>query len=126
MIESVQAQLRRRYPTMERFKSAILASGSQVRLAKNLGIYRQQITNHMRWLEQNTQEITSAIPTKKICDLRNGELDKRIVAMAGTGYAKVKVYTLKGDYVAGQVMNQEDFVREEISKTALSAWGRVD
>lgn len=126
MAESIQAQLRKRYPTIKKIKAAISASGSQVRLAKNLGVYRQQITNHIRWLKQNTQEMPSIIPTKVVCTLRNSELDERIVAMTGRGYAKVKVYKLREGYVVGQVMDQGDLVREEISQTAMSAWGRTD
>ncbi|HZK84871.1 MAG TPA: hypothetical protein VFC58_09375 [Desulfosporosinus sp.] len=125
MIESAQAQLRRRYPTMEKFKLAITLSGGQSRLAKNIGLCRQQMTNHMRWLKNVTKDMPPTKTTNVICELRNGELDARIKELFGCRDEAVKVYRMTDGYVPGQIGTDGlEYVRTEASRTMLSVWHR--
>jgi len=115
--------LRETYPTTAIFEQAIKIHGTQKAISELLGISRTTVYWHKKWLIDGKRPIAEK---QKRHYMRNGELDERIREMVGNGYTKVQVYRLMPDYVAGQVMDQKDLVREEVSQTALSCWGRVD
>jgi len=115
--------LRETYPTTAIFEQAIKIHGTQKAISELLGISRTTVYYHKKWLADGKRPIAEK---QKRHYMRNGELDKRIREMVGSGYTNVKVYKLKEDYIEGQVMDQGDFVREEVSQTAISYWGRVD
>lgn len=126
--ESIQAQLRRLYPTHEAFEAAIKACGSLPLLAGQLEINRRTLQFHKKWLDDGAK------PLKKRTRQRykkNSDLDERIKKMAdherktknntaGYPYTKVKVYRLTEDYVPGQKGTEGlIYLRTETSRTAL-------
>ena len=111
-------QLKIFYPTLELYEIAIQSHGTQMALSKELKISTSTLLEYKKWLQGD------GVRVRNHKDLRNGELDQRIMEMFGSGYANVKVYKIREGYVTGQVMNPRDLVREEISRTALSCWGR--
>jgi len=49
-------QLRRRYPTMEKYNIAIAAAGTKKALGDLLGMSRQTINSHLLWLRNGVRE----------------------------------------------------------------------
>ena len=122
MFESKQAQLRRRFPTMKKFNSAIGIAGSMVGLADSLNMRRQALNHHMIYLRKITKDV-EPVNLKSKNGLRNAELDARIKAMHGTGYEDVKVYRLTEEDTPGQTgVEGLVYLRTDVSPTALSPW----
>lgn len=124
MPESNAAQLRRRYPTIESLEIAATSSGSKANLANALGMRKQDLNEHVRFLRNGPRERSKG-PRKNNCDLTDRELDARIKAMYGKKYEEVKVYKLSEGFQPGQMGTEGlEFVRTEVSRTALSLWAR--
>lgn len=126
--ESIQAQLRRLYPTHEVFEAAIKAYGSLPLLADQLEINRRTLQVHKKWLDDGAK------PLKKRTRQRykkNSDLDEQIKKMAdyerqvnnntaGYPYTDVRVYKLTSEYVPGQRGTEGlIYLRTETSRTAL-------
>ena len=122
MFESKQGQLRRRFPTMQKFNSAIGMAGSMVGLADSLNMRRQALNHHMIYLRKITKDI-EPLKKKPKNGLKNGELDSRIKAMVGSCYEDVKVYKITEEYIPGQTgVEGLVYLRTDVSPTALSPW----
>lgn len=129
---SIQAQLRTLYPTPEAFDAAILTSGSQAMLAKQLDIHRKSLHLHKKWLNEGARPITKRT---RHCRRTNAELDERIKSLTDTElgksddalsqsetyrYTEVKVYALTSEYRSGQLGTEGlIYLRTETSKTWL-------
>src|SRR5665648_1176978 len=70
-------QLRRRYPTMEKYNIAIAAAGTKKALGDLLGMSRQTINLHLIWLRNGVREKRVA-PSTMVCRKTNAELDAKI------------------------------------------------
>jgi hypothetical protein len=123
MPESIAAQLRRRFPTMETLNSVTEISRGRTALAKELGTSRQALNDHVKWLKKGSL-VRGTEPNNK-CDMTNGELDARIKEMFGRKYDEVKVYRIGDGFQPGQTGTEGlEFVRTEESRTGLSLWAR--
>ena len=123
-MESKAAQLRRRYPTMELLEKAAASSGSKANLAAALGVRKQHINEHIKFLENGPRKRSKG-PRVNNCDLTDKELDARIKEMFGCKYGEVTVYKLTEGYVSGQNgLEGLEFVGTETGRGGMSLWGR--
>lgn len=122
MKESQQARFRREYPTLEAFDK-VKAGRTQKAFAEFLGVSNNIIYNHDRWLANGSPPIVKKEKQAKL--KRNGELDKKVIEMCGSGYAEVKVYRMTDEFKPGQIGPEGlEYIRTDVSPTALSLWRR--
>src|SRR5665648_969144 len=120
-------QLRRRYPTMEKYNIAIAAAGTKKALGDLLGMSRQTINLHLIWLRNRFREKRVA-PSTMVCRKTNAELDAKINNIYhDNSKDKIMVYRLTDAYIPGSLGTEGlEYLRTDTAvKTIVSAWGEM-
>lgn len=117
---TIASRLRTKYKTRESLEKEVTAAGSKTQLAKNLGVSRQNLNEHVRYLAHGNNRSV----LKKNWGLKTvAETNANIKEFFPSELSKVEVYQMTDDYVPGTYGYEGlVYLRTDEQKTISSPW----